>query len=55
MKTIQAPFSPAQVQRMNEVQTGTLAAMAFFHPFTCGHRGNDAHAPVKHDLAGKQE
>ena len=37
-----APFSPEQVQRLNEWQTHTGTHMPF-HPFTCGYRGETPH------------
>ena len=39
---IHAPFTPEQVQRLNEWQTQTGTNMPF-HPFTCGYRGESAH------------
>ena len=39
---IHAPFTPEQVQRLNEWQTQTGTNMPF-HPFTCGCRGESVH------------
>lgn len=39
---IHAPFTPEQVQRLNESQTQTGPDMPF-HPFTCGYRDESAH------------
>lgn len=43
METITAPFTSAQVQRLNEVQGGLTSFVAIFHPFTCRHRSENGH------------
>jgi predicted RNA-binding Zn-ribbon protein involved in translation (DUF1610 family) len=37
---VTAPFSPEQVQALNEVQCGITHPMAMGHPFTCPNRGD---------------
>lgn len=39
---LQAPFTPDQVQRLNEWQTGTHGSMPV-HPFTCANRSDGGH------------
>lgn len=46
MSKIYAPFTPEQVQILNEVQASTCGDMPKFHPFTCPSRGEADHAPA---------
>ncbi|MDO9068508.1 MAG: hypothetical protein Q7W05_08630, partial [Deltaproteobacteria bacterium] len=49
MSKIYAPFTPEQVQILNEVQANSRGEMPKFHPFTCPSRGNADHAPANSD------
>ncbi len=52
MSTIHAPFTPEQVQALNEFQTGVPVdnPWAVGHPFTCPHRSDGGHGQEGGDL-----